>query len=318
MSIPTNESCSSRLLNPGYIIVACVLVLTLLGLCVLYSATAQLGPDPFFFLRRQVVWLGIALVAGVVCSLMNLDSLRKFFVPVTILSLVALVLVLIPGIGTEVNGARRWIRMGFFNIQVSEFAKLGLVFTLACYLGSNQRRIEYFWSGFVVPCLIIGIFSALIIVQPDYGTAGLCAAVGFTLLFLAGVRLRFVIPAFFSALGIFGVAIYLNPLRLQRIVSFLDVEGNRAEGSYQLWQAILGFGAGGLNGVGLGNGRQQMAFLPEAHTDFIFAVGGEELGFAFTAGVLLLFFILFVVSMFHLRKAPDMYQFLLVAGALFM
>src|SRR5690606_399009 len=136
---------------------------------------------------------------------------------------------------------------------------------------------------------LIGLVSGLIILQPDYGMAALCGVVGFLMLFLAGTRLIYLVPSVASLAILFGVALYLSPTRWRRIMAFLDVEGNRLDSSYQLWQAILAFGAGGVDGRGIGNGRQQMAFLPEAHTDFIFAVIGEELGFVFTGGVLLLF-----------------------------
>ncbi len=230
--------------------------------------------------------------------------------------LVGLVLVLIPGIGVWVNGSRRWLPLGPMRLQVSEFAKLGMVFALAVYLGANQRHIGTFWRGFIIPSAIVGLTSGLIILQPDYGMAALCAVVGFTMMFLAGTRLIYLVPTLTTLGSLFCFALYLSPVRWRRIVAFLDVEGNRSDGAYQLWQAILAFGAGGVHGSGLGNGRQQMAFLPEAHTDFIFAVIGEELGLFFTGGVLLLFLAIFLVSLLHLRNAPNLFQYLLVSGAL--
>ena len=302
--------------QPGVIILVCVVSLTVFGISVLFSASAHSGADPYFFIRRQFIWLAVAVATGVFVSLLDLESVKRFAWPVLLASVAGLVLVLIPGIGVEVNGARRWIDLGFMRVQVSEFAKLGLVFTLACYLGTNHRVIPTFWHGFVLPSVLIGLFAALIFLEPDYGTAALCGAVGFTLMFLAGVRLIYLVPACTAALAAFAFAVFLNPLRRGRIMSFMDIEGNRGEGAYQLWQAILAFGAGGVGGVGLGNGRQQMAFLPEAHTDFIFAVIGEELGFFFTTGVLLLFLVLFIAGILHLKRAPNMYQYLLVAGGL--
>jgi len=136
------------------------------------------------------------------------------------------------------------------------------------------------------------------------------------MLFLAGLRLKFLIPTAVISLTLFSVAVYHDPIRLKRITSFLDVEGNRTDSAYQLWQGILAFGAGGIEGVGLGEGRQQMSFLPEAHTDFIFAIVGEELGFIFTAGVVVLFMTLFFIGFLQLNRAPNLYQYLLVVGAL--
>ncbi len=298
------------------IILVCVVSLTVFGVSVLFSASAHSASDPYHYIQRQLIWLVVAVAVGIFFSLVNLDGLKRFAWPALGVSLAGLVLVLIPGIGVEVNGARRWIDLGFMRLQVSEFAKLGLVFTLACYLGTHQRAIPRFWAGFVFPCLYIGLYAGLIFLEPDYGAAALCGAVGLTLLFLAGVRMSYLIPACIGALAAFAFAVFTNPLRRGRVMSFMDIEGNRGEGAYQLWQAILAFGAGGTEGVGLGNGRQQMAFLPEAHTDFIFAVIGEELGFFVTSGVLLLFMVLFLAGIFHLRRAPNMYQYLLVAGGL--
>jgi len=141
--------------------------------------------------------------------------------------------------------------------------------------------------------------------------------VGLGLLFLSGARLIYLLPSLFGAVFLFSVAVFFDPIRLKRITAFLDLEGNKSDGAYQLWQGILAFGAGGLYGEGLGQGRQQMAFLPEAHNDFIFPVIGEELGFFFTAGIAILFLMIFIVGYISLKNAPTLYHFILVAGALF-
>lgn len=304
------------LIQPAYVVLFCVAALTVLGLSILFSATSHTGSDPYFFLKRQAMWLGIAVVAGFFVSVVPLEKSEKFAWVISAMLLVGLVLVLIPGIGVWVNGSRRWLPLGPMRLQVSEFAKLGLVLALAVYLGANQRHIKTFWRGFFIPSAMTGLVAGLVIFQPDYGMAALCGAVGFALMYLAGTRLVYLLPSLGAVVAAFCVALYLSPVRWRRIMAFLDVEGNRQDGAYQLWQAILAFGAGGVDGSGLGNGRQQMAFLPEAHTDFIFAVIGEELGLFFTGGVLLLFLILFLVSLLHLRRAPNLSQYLLVSGAL--
>jgi len=190
------------------------------------------------------------------------------------------------------------------------------VFSLSHYLALNQTKMSTLVHGFILPCAWVGLFAGLILLEPDFGTAFLTLAIGLTLLFLAGARVRYLLPTFASALVLFAVAVIHNPNRLRRIVAFMDVEANRSSGAYQLWQAILAFGAGGADGVGLGQGRQQINFLPEAHTDFIFAVVGEELGLLYTIGVVLVFAIIFIAGLFHLRKAPNLFQFLLVTGCL--
>ncbi len=301
----------------GLFIVSIVVALTFLGLVVLFSASqAMYDGDSTILLRKQLIWLFLASLAGGLALLVDLEALRKYVYWLGLASIILLLLVLIPGIGVEVNGARRWMDFGFMRLQVSEVGKLGLLFALAHYLASHRRDLDHPIKGFLLPCGLLSIFCLLIILEPDYGTAFLCGAVGGCMLFLAGLRLKFLIPTAVSALTLFSIAVYHDPIRLKRITSFLDVEGNRTDSAYQLWQGILAFGAGGLEGVGLGEGRQQMSFLPEAHTDFIFAIVGEELGFIFTAGVVVLFMTLFFIGFLQLKRAPNLYQYLLVMGAL--
>ena len=300
----------------GLFIILIVLGLTFLGLVILFSASQSMHDDPTVLLKKQLIWLVLATIAGGIAMMVNLEALREYAYWLAAGSVLLLALVLIPGIGVEVNGARRWMDFGIMRLQVSEVGKLGLIFSMAHYLATYRRDFNRVLKGYFYPCVLLAIFCSLIILEPDYGTAFLCGAVGGCLMFLAGVRLKFLIPTAFAALSLFSVAVYHDPIRLSRITSFLDVEGNRSDSAYQLWQGILAFGAGGIHGVGLGSGRQQMSFLPEAHTDFIFAIVGEELGFLFTSGVVLLFMTLFFVGVLQLKRAPNLYQYLLVMGAL--
>ena len=317
MSARTATPNSSWRIPPiGLFIILIVVGLTFLGLVILFSASQSMHDDPTVLLRKQLIWLVLATIAGGIAMLVNLEALREYAYWLAAGSILLLALVLIPGIGVEVNGARRWMDFGFMRLQVSEIGKLGLIFSMAHYLATHRRDFNLKLKGCFYPCVLLAIFCGLIILEPDYGTAFLCGAVGSCLMFLAGVRLKFLIPTVFAALSLFSVAVYLDPVRLRRITSFLDVEGNRSDSAYQLWQGILAFGAGGIHGVGLGSGRQQMSFLPEAHTDFIFAIVGEELGFLFTSGVVLLFMTLFFVGVLQLKRAPNLYQYLLVMGAL--
>ena len=228
----------------------------------------------------------------------------------------ALVLVLVPGFGVKVNGAQRWLGLGPLRLQPSEFAKIGLVLILAVYLSANQREIKSLCRGFVYPSLILGLVLGLIMLQPDFGTTFLCGAVGATMMFLAGVSLRWLLPIAGLAVSGFALLVYLDPVRIRRVTSFLDVEANANDSAYQLWQGMLAFGVGGVDGVGLGKGRQQMHFLPEAHTDFIFSVIGEELGLIFSLGIVACFLALFVLVAWRLREAPNLYLFLIGSGAI--
>ena len=305
-----------RIPPAGVFIALIVISLTFLGLVVLFSASQAMHSDPTVLLRKQLIWLVIATLSGGFAMIVNLTALREYAYILAGGAVLLLILVLVPGIGVTVNGAQRWIDFGPMRLQVSEIGKLGLLFMMAHYLAANRRNLDDWLRGYLVPCGMLGVICGLIIIEPDFGTAFLCGAVGGLMLYLAGLRLKFLIPTAVAALTLFSVAVYHDPVRLQRITSFLDVEGNRSDSSYQLWQGILAFGAGGVQGVGLGSGRQQMSFLPEAHTDFIFAIVGEELGLVFTIGVVVLFMTLFFVGVMQLKRAPDLYQYLLVMGAL--
>ncbi|HXA80300.1 MAG TPA: putative peptidoglycan glycosyltransferase FtsW [Opitutaceae bacterium] len=302
--------------NPVAVIVVCAVGLTILGLISLFSASAYFKEGPYFYLGKQLVGVVLAIGLGWIASRVNLDYLRRYVWIIGGISLLLLVAVLVPHLGVSVKGSRRWLGFGPLRLQVSEFAKLAMVFCLAHYVAINQTKIEDLKRGYLYPLGIIGIFSALVLKEPDFGTAALILIVGLTLLFLAGARWRFILPTVFLALVVFGVAMAHNANRLQRFVAFLDVEGNKQGGTYQLYQSEAAFAAGGTSGVGLGNGRQQHNFLPESNNDFIAAVIGEELGLRATLAVVLLFTTMFVAGLVHLRRAPNLFQFLLATGCL--
>jgi cell division protein FtsW len=303
-------------LNPAAVIVVCAIALAFLGLTILFSASASYKQGPYFYLNKQVMGVVFAAVLAFVVSRIDLESMRRYVWVVGVVSLLMLVLVLVPHLGMAVKGSRRWLGYGAIRLQVSEFAKLAMVFCLAHYLALNQTRINEFKRGYLFPLAITGAFAGLIILEPDFGTAALALVIGLVLLFLAGAQWRYILPTVASAAMVFTVLVIHNPNRLRRFVAFLDVEGNKSAGTYQLYQSLAAFAVGGVDGAGLGQGRQQINFLPEAHTDFIFAVVGEELGLVFTLGVVLLFTIIFIAGLIHLRRAPNMFQFLLVTGCL--
>ncbi len=304
--------------NPAAIIVVCAIGLTILGLTILFSASASFKQGPYYYLNKQLFGVVLAAVVCFVTSRLNLDYLRKYAWWIAGGFAVMLVLVLVPGIGVWRTGARRWLGYGPVLLQVSEFAKLGLVFCLAHYLALNQSRLGEFKRGYVYPLGIIGLFALLVQREPDFGTAALMVAVGLVLLFLSGAKWRYIVPTVAMVVGLFAVAVALNPNRLRRFLAFLDVEGNKQGGTYQLYQSLAAFASGGVDGVGLGQGRQQLNFLPEAHTDMIFAVVGEEMGLWFTLGVVVVFTVMFIAGLIHLRRAPNLFQFLLVTGCLLM
>ncbi len=315
-ALATPSPRSPLVLNPAAIIVVCAVGLAILGLTILFSASASFKQGPYFYLNKQLIGIGLATVACLVTSRLDLEFARRYIWIVGGVALLLLVLVLIPGIGVSVKGSRRWLGLGPLRFQVSEFGKLAMVFCLAHYLSLNQTKIGAWKEGFAYPIGIIGAFAVLIVLEPDFGTAALTLVVGLILLFLAGARWRYILPTVGVAVAAFTLLVMNNPNRLRRFLAFLDVEGNKQGGTYQLYQSLAAFAVGGTDGAGLGQGRQQMNFLPEAHTDFIFAVVGEELGLWFTLGTVAIFVIIFVAGLIHLRRAPNLFQFLLVTGCL--
>ncbi|MEM9160378.1 MAG: putative peptidoglycan glycosyltransferase FtsW [Verrucomicrobiota bacterium] len=305
------------IINPAALLLVFALFLSILGLTVLFSASLPVNDEsPYLLIGKQMFFMLATFVLGLIILKIDLEWSRKLIWLGYGLCIVALVAVLIPGIGREVNGSRSWIRFGAFGFQAAEFAKIGTVFFLAHYFSLIRKETDTFWKGFVFPCFAIGLVVGLIMLQTDLGTALIISMVCFCLLFLAGSPLRYLIP---SAVGGFGAAVFLvshDTERWSRLTAFLDREGQKAGDAYQAHQAILSFGAGGTEGVGLGNGRQQHQFLPEAHNDFIFAIVGEELGLVATLLVVTAFLGIFLAGMWHMRKAPNMYQYLIGWGCL--
>ncbi len=316
LSASAAPSRASLFVNPAALIAVCCIGLTFLGLTILFSASASFRQGPYFYLNKQLVGVFLAGLVCFVASRVNLDYARRYSWWIAGITLFLLTLVLIPHIGIEVKGSRRWLGLGPVRLQVSEFAKLGLVFCLAHYLALNQTRIAELTRGYLYPLAIIGAFAGLIVLEPDFGTAALVVIVGLTMLFLAGAKWRYIVPTVALVVSAFTILVINNPNRLRRFLAFLDVEGNKQGGTYQLYQALAAYAAGGTDGAGLGQGRQQLNFLPEAHTDFIFAVIGEELGLWFTLGVVVVFAVIFVAGLVHLRRAPNLFHFLLVVGCL--
>lgn len=318
---PADSSRARMIINPAAIIVVCAVGLTTLGLTILFSASASFqnkqGVEvPYLYLTKQLIGVGVAAVVCVIASRVDLDYLRRYTWWIGGIFLFLLALVLVPHIGIKVNGSRRWLGYGSLRLQVSEFGKLALVFCLAHYLALNQTRIGELTRGFLWPLGLIGAFAGLVLKETDMGTAALMVTVGFILLFLAGARWRYILPSLTVVVAAFAGIVALIPNRLERFMAFLDVEANKSGKSYQLYQSLVAFAAGGVDGAGLGQGRQQLSYLPEAQTDMILAIVGEELGLWFTLGVVVVFAIMFAAGLIHLRRAPNLFHFLLVTGCI--
>lgn len=265
-----------------YPLLVCALGLVAFGFVMVASASMSIAAnccdDPFYYVTRHGFALGLALTAAVLAYSVPVEWWERGGVWLFLLGLLSLVLVLVPGVGREVNGATRWIPLGPLNLQPSELVKLFAVIYVSGYLVRHAEDVVNRISGFIRPMVLIGIAGALILQQPDFGTTAVILATVMGMLFLGGVSLMpFVVLFLVVAAGLL-VLVVISPYRLQRVTSFLDPFQDPFNTGYQLSQALIAFGRGEWLGVGLGNGIQKQFFLPEAHTDFIASVVGEELG----------------------------------------
>jgi cell division protein FtsW len=279
----------------------------------LYSAGLLKGGA--HYLLMQLMWGGAGLLAAALVAAVDYRHLKKVVWPLLGISAALLVLVYI--YGTKTNGARRWFRLGALNFQPSELAKLSLIIALAYYGDRYQRFMRFFVRGLAIPGLILATILVPIFIEPDRGTTVLLATVGVMMLVLAGTRLWFIFPPL--AAGVLGLAgcLWYDPVRQRRILSWLYPEDHKQDAGYQVWRSIVGIGSGGVDGLGLGNGRQK-AFVPEHHTDFIFSVIGEELGLIATLATIVAFFAMVVCGTCIARRARDTFGFLLASGITFL
>jgi cell division protein FtsW len=298
------------------ILVFCVAGLLALGLVMLYSSSmAQSGPR---YLVLQLIWCGLGLACGLAAAMTDYRRLKKFWWVLLALAVVLLILVLIPHIGVVRGRARRWFSLGGLSFQPSEFAKLALLVALAWY-GERYRRHMVSWKrGILIPGLVIGVVTGLIFKEPDVGNALVLAAMSGCVLLLAGIRLRYFIPPALAVAVVVGVFIYHNPMRSERIYSWLHLEETRQNKGLQGYEAMLALGSGGIAGKGLGDSRQKLGFVPEHHTDFIFAIIGEELGLIATLLVVAAFLAILLCGVYISLRAPDVFGLLLGAGSTFL
>jgi len=224
---------------------------------------------------------------------MPISFWQRFSLPLLLLGFAMLILVLVPGVGREVNGATRWIPLGFFSLQGSEFVKLFALVYLAAYLvGVQQDEMDL--TSFLKPFLILGVMVALLLVQPDFGASVVIMTAALGVVFLSGTPLKYFLPVVVLGVGSLIALVLLEPYRLARLIAFTDPWAHQFGGGYQLTQALIAFGRGELLGLGLGNSIQKLFFLPEAHTDFLFSIVAEELGLVGAVFVILLFAVLVV------------------------
>ena len=312
----------SEQLRPGLrydpLLLGAVLILLMFGVVMVYSASAvyagaRLG-DAMWFFKRQAIGASIGLIALLATMKLGYRRMEALALPFLFVSLALLVLMHLPGLGHSAGGARRWMRLGSVTFQPSELAKIALVLWLARSLARKQERVRTFSVGFLPHMVMLALFAFLLMLEPDFGTAVVLAAVTFGMLFVAGAPLRHLLAVAVAAAPVAAVLIWKSPYRIQRVLTFLDPWKDPRGHGYQTVESLLGFGAGGSVGVGLGESQQKLFFLPAAHTDFILSIVGEELGFAGVAGVLALFALIAWRGIKAAHAAPDAFGCWLALG----
>lgn len=285
----------------------------------LFSASTE-KPEANY-LVMQPIWCAIGLAACWLMAAGDYRWLKRFaWIPwlVFAFTLGLLAVVLVPGLGVKVNGAARWLRYSRFTLQPSEVAKIALIVVLAWYGDRYQRQMPNFVKGLLFPALIIAPVLGLVFIEPDVGTTVLVATVSGVMLFVAGARMRYLVPPILAGVAALTVFILHNPVRLKRVLAFLYPEQNKEEVGYQTYQAMVAIGSGGLTGLGLGDGRQKLGVIPEHHTDFIFSIIGEELGLIATLMVIAAFVAILICGICIACRASDPFGMLLSAGITFL
>ncbi len=300
------------------VLILIVLLLLAMGIVMLASTSGikavTLYDDPNYFVKRQALWLLMAAIAGGLACKIDYHRWRPLALVCLVVSIGLLAAVLIPGIGSKIGGSRRWFHVGILSIQPSELAKFALLLALAWWLAREKWHVREFWRGAVAPLVIIGMVAGLIFIEPDFGTALLCGVVGLAVLYTGGTRAIYLVVFALIGFSGFAAAVMHNPVRMNRVVAFLNPELYAQTYAFQLLSALNAFIAGGPLGVGLGASIQKHYYLPEAHTDFIFAIIGEELGVAATLGVVMLFAGLFFCGVRISLRAPDTFGRILAFG----
>lgn len=303
--------------NSAYVLILTVLFLLGIGVVMLFSVSAYAQDahgDIYYFLRRQAVWLGVGLVACVCASLVDYHVWRVAAWPLLGVAVILLVLCFVPGIGSRINGSWRWVRLGPISFQPSEFAKLATVIALAHWFAKHEREAGKFLPGFLLPVAIVAVPTLLILREEDMGTALLIGTVAVTLMFIGGSNVLYMAGLAASlGGGIYWIAKH-NPNRAGRMTAFLELEKYKESFGLQQWEALKAFAAGGTQGLGLGDSREKMRYLPYAHTDFIFPIIGEELGLRATLPIVLAFLLIALCSFAISTRAKDRFGALLAFG----
>jgi cell division protein FtsW len=304
----------------SYDLVLLFLTLSLIGigLVMLYSSSSIMAQERFgdsmYFVKRQIVFALLGLAVLIVSKNLPYILYRRLVYVILGVTLLSLILVLLPQVGHRVGGARRWLRFGPISIQPAEFAKLALIIYISYSVAKKKERVSELSVGYAPHLLVSAVFIGLVVMQPDLGTAITFAVLTFLLLFVAGVRLRYLLATGFAVTPLLALAIAQKGYRWERLLAFLNPWRDPSNTSFQLLHSLLALGSGGPLGVGLGSGQQKLFYLPEPHTDFILAVIGEETGIFGVSVVLLLYALLIYKGVKIALRAPERFGTYLAFG----
>lgn len=301
----------------AYILVFSMVSLLAVGIVMLQSTGAfarDSHGDMYYFVRRQGLWLCIGLVAMVGAAMTDYRWWGKYWPYLYGAAVVLLVLCFIPPLGMRINGSWRWINLGVASFQPSELGKVAAIVFLAWWYHRHENETKTLWRGFAMPLGAVAVILGLIALEVDLGASSLIGITTLCIMFVAGASLLWLAPMLLCGLAGLVYVIIHNPERFARILAFLDPQKFRLDEGLQQWQAMVAFGAGGVGGVGLGNGRLKMLYLPYAHTDFIFPMIGEELGLRFTLLVVFCFLLILLSGVLISMNAKDRFGMLLGFG----
>lgn len=292
--------------------------LSVFGILMIYSASAVRSYDLFgynsYYLTRQIWWLVVGIVGWLIAANIDYRFWRQNSLILLVITVILLIIVFIPGIGSQLGGATRWIKFGSFYLQPSEMAKLTFLIYLSSWLDKKGQEISDFKNGFLPFILIVAAVSLLIVKQPDMGTMVVLAVTAMVVFYLAGATTSHLLLSLLVALTMFWTLIKAAPYRFQRLLTFLNPGQETLASGYHISQALIAIGAGGWWGLGFGQSRQKFLYLPQAHIDSIFAIIGEELGFIRVALIIIVFILLILRALKISRQAPDRFSQLLTGG----
>lgn len=294
------------------------IILVCIGIVMIYSASAiyayeNLG-DSAYYLKRHLLYVLIGFACCFFVMSVDYEKWANIAKPLVLFSIALLVLLLVPGISRQVGGARRWFRFGMFSFQPSELAKFAMIVYTADFLSRKKSEVTYFRSGFLPVLIVLGAVCLLVLIQPDLGTVLAIVAICFIMFFIGGVKLTHMLSFILGSLPLIYVLVFSVPYRRRRILAFLNPWQDPKGTGFQIIQSLVALGSGGLLGLGLGQGKQKLLYLPAAYTDFIFSIVGEEVGFIGTAAIVVLFVLFLIEATKISLKAKDSFGQLLSFG----